>query len=322
MSAPIIAIHGGAGALSRDMITPQQEASYQNALNDILTRSAALLAEGGSALDAVTLAVRLLEDCPLFNAGHGAVFTSDETHEMDAAIMNGKSLACGSVASISTVRNPILAARAVMETSDHVFFCGKPAETLAAAAGLEIVSPDYFSTAERREQLARVRATGAASFVLDHDAAAGKTGKATPLDEDKKLGTVGAVALDQGGNLAAATSTGGMTNKRPGRVGDSPVIGAGCYANNRSCAVSSTGTGEMFIRSVAAYDVSAQMEYAGRTLEQAANNVVFEKLPAIGGVGGLIAVDAHGNVVLPFNSEGMYRGYARAGEAPVVGIYR
>lgn len=322
MSAPIIAIHGGAGALSRDMITPQQEAAYQNALNDILTRSAALLAEGGSALDAVTLAVRLLEDCPLFNAGHGAVFTSDETHEMDAAIMNGKTLACGSVASIATVRNPILAARAVMETSDHVFFCGKPAEALAAAAGLEIVAPDYFSTPERREQLARVRATGAASFVLDHDGAAGKTGAAPPLDEDKKLGTVGAVALDQDGNLAAATSTGGMTNKQPGRIGDSPVIGAGCYANNRSCAVSSTGTGEMFIRSVAAYDVSAQMEYAGRTLEQAANNVVFDKLPAIGGVGGLIAVDADGNVVLPFNSEGMYRGYLRVGELPVVGIYR
>ncbi len=322
MSNPIIAIHGGAGALSRDMITPQQEAAFQNALNDILTRSAALLEEGGSALDAVTLAVRLLEDCPLFNAGHGSVFTSAETHEMDAAIMDGSNLACGSVASIATVRNPVLAARAVMEKSEHVFFCGKPAEALAEAAGLEIVSPDYFSTEQRREQLARVRATGAASFVLDHDAAASVTRAATPLDEDKKLGTVGAVALDCNGNLAAATSTGGMTNKQPGRIGDSPVIGAGCYANNRSCAVSSTGTGEMFIRCVAAYDVSAQMEYAGCTLEQAANKVVFEKLPAIGGVGGLIAVDAAGNVVLPFNSEGMYRGYQRVGEAPVVGIYR
>ncbi len=322
MSNPIIAIHGGAGALSRDMITPQQEAAFQNALNDILSRSAALLEEGGSALDAVTLAVRLLEDCPLFNAGHGAVFTSAETHEMDAAIMDGSNLACGSVASIATVRNPVLAARAVMEKSEHVFFCGKPAEALAEAAGLEIVSPDYFSTEQRREQLARVRATGAASFVLDHDAAASVTRAATPLDEDKKLGTVGAVALDCNGNLAAATSTGGMTNKQPGRIGDSPVIGAGCYANNRSCAVSSTGTGEMFIRCVAAYDVSAQMEYAGFTLEQAANKVVFEKLPAIGGVGGLIAVDAAGNVVLPFNSEGMYRGYQRVGEAPVVGIYR
>ncbi|MGH8842315.1 MAG: isoaspartyl peptidase/L-asparaginase family protein [Advenella sp.] len=324
MTTAIIAIHGGAGALSRETITPQQQAAYETALNDILAQSGALLDKGGSALDAVTLAVRLLEDCPLFNAGHGSVFTSAATHEMDAAIMDGATLGCGSVASISTVRNPVLAARAVMETSEHVFFCGKPAEALAAAAGLDMVEPDYFSTALRREQLDRVRATGAASFVLDHDAVAQVQpgNAAAPLDEDRKLGTVGAVALDQAGNLAAATSTGGMTNKQPGRVGDSPIIGAGCYASNHSCAVSSTGTGEMFIRTVAAYDVAAQMQYAGRTLAQATDNVVFEKLPAIGGVGGLIAIDAQGNVALPFNSEGMYRGYLRIGQDPVVGIYR
>lgn len=323
MTTAIIAIHGGAGALSRETITPQQEAAYQAALNDILVQGSALLAQGGSALDAVTLAVRLLEDCPLFNAGYGSVFTSAETHEMDAAIMDGATLACGSVASIATVRNPVLAARAVMEKSEHVFFCGKPAEALAAAAGLEMVAPDYFSTPERRAQLDRVRADGAASFVLDHDAARHASKEDTaPLDEDKKLGTVGAVALDQSGNLAAATSTGGMTNKQPGRIGDSPIIGAGCYASNRSCAVSCTGTGEMFIRSVAAYDVAAQMQYAGASLTQAADQVVFDTLPAIGGVGGLIAIDAAGNVVLPFNSEGMYRGYARVGEAPVTGIYR
>jgi beta-aspartyl-peptidase (threonine type) len=324
MTTAIIAIHGGAGALSRETITPQQQAAYETALNDILAQAGALLGKGGSALDAVTLAVRLLEDCPLFNAGHGSVFTSAATHEMDAAIMDGATLGCGSVASISTVRNPVLAARAVMETSEHVFFCGKPAEALAAAAGLDMVEPDYFSTALRREQLDRVRATGAASFVLDHDAVAqAQPGHAvTPLNEDRKLGTVGAVALDKAGNLAAATSTGGMTNKQPGRVGDSPIIGAGCYASNHSCAVSSTGTGEMFIRSVAAYDVAAQMQYAGRTLVQAAENVVFDKLPAIGGVGGLIAVDAQGNVALPFNSEGMYRGYMRIGQDPVVSIYR
>lgn len=322
MTTATIAIHGGAGALSRDIITPQQEAAFQTAMNDILVQGGALLAKGGSALDAVTLAVRLLEDCPLFNAGVGSVFTSAATHEMDAAIMDGATLGCGSVASVSTVRNPILAARAVMETSEHVFFCGKPAEALAAQAGLDMVAPDYFSTQQRREQLASVQASGAASFVLDHDAVRQQPGRAAPLDENKKMGTVGAVALDQHGNLAAATSTGGMTNKQPGRIGDTPIIGAGCYANNRSCAVSSTGTGEMFIRTVAAYDVSAQMEYAGLTLEQASNNVVFDKLPAIGGVGGLIAIDAQGNVVLPFNSEGMYRGYLRAGEDPVVGIYR
>lgn len=323
MTTAIIAIHGGAGALSRATITPQQQAAYETALNDILAQSGALLEQGGSALDAVTLAVRLLEDCDLFNAGFGSVFTSAETHEMDAAIMDGATLSCGSVASVSTVRNPVLAARAVMETSEHVFFCGQPAEALAAAAGLEMVEPDYFSTPLRREQLERVRATGAGGFVLDHDAV-GKVqhAQAAPLDEDKKLGTVGAVALDQFGNLAAATSTGGMTNKQPGRVGDTPIIGAGCYANNHSCAVSSTGTGEMFIRSVAAYDVAAQMQYGGRKLAQAADNVVFDTLPAIGGVGGLIAIDAQGNVAMPFNSEGMYRGYLRVGQAPFVGIYR
>ncbi len=322
MTNAIIAIHGGAGALSRDVMTAQQEAAYLDALEQILAQAGALLEKGGSAVDAVSLAVSLLEDCPLFNAGRGAVFTSAETHEMDAAIMDGADLRCGSVATISTVRNPILAARAVMETSPHVFFSGKAAEDFAQAAGLEMVEPDYFSTEERRQQLDRVRGTGSASFVLDHDAMAQQKKAAAPLDEDRKLGTVGAVALDNAGNLAAATSTGGMTNKQPGRVGDSPIIGAGCYANNRTCAVSSTGTGEMFIRCVAAYDVAAQMEYADRDLAQAADSVVFDKLPAIGGIGGLIAVDAKGNVVLPFNSEGMYRGYARVGEAPVVAIYR
>ena len=322
MTNAIIAIHGGAGALSRDVMTAQQEAAYLDALEQILAQAGALLEKGGSAVDAVSLAVSLLEDCPLFNAGRGAVFTSAETHEMDAAIMDGVELRCGSVATISTVRNPILAARAVMETSQHVFFSGKAAEDFAQAAGLEMVAPDYFSTKERRQQLERVRGTGSASFVLDHDAMARQKKTAAPLDEDRKLGTVGAVALDRAGNLAAATSTGGMTNKQPGRVGDSPIIGAGCYANNRTCAVSSTGTGEMFIRCVAAYDVAAQMEYADLSLAEAADRVVFDKLPAIGGVGGLIAVDAKGNVVLPFNSEGMYRGYARVGEPPVVAIYR
>ncbi|NYT45852.1 isoaspartyl peptidase/L-asparaginase [Alcaligenaceae bacterium] len=311
--SPVLVIHGGAGAISRASASPQVLQEYEAALLAVLEGASRVLAEQGSALDAVTEAVRLLEECPLFNAGHGAVFTSDARHELDAAIMDGRTLACGAVANVSTLRNPILAARAVMEHSPHILFAGAGAEAFGAQQGLEIVPPDFFSTTARREQLERVRRTGEATIALDHDA---------PLDEDKKMGTVGAVALDAHGNLAAATSTGGMTNKRPGRVGDTPIIGAGCYANNRTCAVSATGTGEAFMRLVAAYDVSARMEYSGASLEDAARHVVAHSLPAVGGAGGLIAVDAQGNVALPFNTQGMYRGYVRVGHDPVVGIYR
>ncbi|QQB34982.1 isoaspartyl peptidase/L-asparaginase [Achromobacter deleyi] len=326
MIQPVIAIHGGAGAMSRAAMSPEKEQEYLSALESILTAGQAVLARGGSALDAVTEAVRLLEDCPLFNAGHGAVFTSASTHELDAAIMDGATLRSGAIANVNCVRNPVFAARKVMESSKHVFFVGEGAEAFAKDAGLEIVDPSYFSTDARREQLLRVQRETPEAAVLDHDGQAmvarGQPAPADPLDSDKKFGTVGAVAVDAQGNLAAATSTGGITNKQVGRVGDAPLIGAGTYASNKTCAVSTTGTGEMFIRMVAAYDVAAQMEYCGASLETAADRVVMEKLPTIGGKGGLVAVDAQGNVALPFNTEGMYRGYARVGETPVTAIYR
>lgn len=318
MVKPVLAIHGGAGAIARAQLTPEVKAQYEDALRAVLAGGARVLADGGLAVDAVTEAVRLLEECPLFNAGHGAVFTRDGNHELDASIMDGRDRACGAVANLRTVRNPILAARAVMLHSPHVFFVGDGAEAFARQQNLECVDPSFFSTAMRREQLEQAQRSGAETIVLDHD---GVTADA-PLEEGTKLGTVGAVALDRHGNLAAATSTGGMTNKWPGRVGDSPVIGAGCYANNTTCAVSTTGKGEAFIRAVAAHDVSALMEYAGLTLEQAVQRVVYDKLPALGGAGGLIALDAHGNVLMPFNTEGMYRGSLAIGEAAFVAIHK
>lgn len=318
MTQPVLAIHGGAGAISRAETTPELRQQYETALQQILESAGAILAANGSALDAVTEAVRLLEECPLFNAGYGAVFTSAGKHELDASIMDGSTLHTGAVANVTTLRNPILAARAVMEHSAHVLFVGAGAEAFAQGQGLECVDPSFFSTPARREQLERVQRSGSQQVVLDHDAQAMS---AAPLDETKKMGTVGAVALDAHGNLAAATSTGGMTNKQPGRVGDTPVIGAGCYANNRTCAVSTTGTGEAFIRTVAAYDVAAQMEYGGKSLADAADQVVHKKLPTVEGSGGMIAVDALGNVAMPFNTEGMYRGYVRPGQAPFVAIH-
>ena len=322
---PLIAIHGGAGTLSRNAISAAQEAAYHTALNTILSAAQKILADGGSALDAVSLAVDMLEDSPLFNAGHGAVFTHEATHELDAAVMDGATLAAGAVACVSHIKRPLRAARAVMEHSPHVLLVGAGAEAFARQHGLDMVSPEYFSTEFRREQLQRALASDAA--VLDHDGGgniptAAPTPEQAPLDEDRKFGTVGAVALDAQGNLAAATSTGGMTNKRPGRVGDSPLIGAGTYADNRSAAVSCTGTGEMFIRAATAYDVCARMMYGGQSLSEACTAAVMDVLPKIDGHGGLIAVDVHGNVSLPFNTEGMYRGVARVGETPQTAIFR
>lgn len=285
---------------------------YIQALSDIVETGQRMLEDGRSALDVVTEAVRLLEECPLFNAGIGAVYTRDETHELDACVMDGNTLNAGAVAGVSHLRNPILAARTVMEHSPHVMMIGEGAENFAIAQGMERVSADIFSTPERYAQLLAARTAG--ETVLDHSA--------SPLDENNKMGTVGAVALDMFGNLAAATSTGGMTNKLPGRVGDSPLVGAGCYANNASVAVSCTGTGEVFIRALAAYDIAALMDYGGLSLSEACERVVMEKLPALGGSGGLIAIDHEGNVALPFNSEGMYRARGYAGDTPTTGIYR
>ncbi len=312
MGKAVIAIHGGAGAITRSQLSQEQELRYIQALSDIVETGQRMLEDGRSALDVVTEAVRLLEECPLFNAGIGAVYTRDETHELDACVMDGNTLNAGAVAGVSHLRNPILAARLVMEHSPHVMMIGEGAENFAIAQGMERVSADIFSTPERYSQLLASRTAG--ETVLDHSA--------SPLDENNKMGTVGAVALDMFGNLAAATSTGGMTNKLPGRVGDSPLVGAGCYANNASVAVSCTGTGEVFIRALAAYDIAALMDYGGLSLSEACERVVMEKLPALGGSGGLIAIDHEGNVALPFNSEGMYRAWGYAGDTPTTGIYR
>ena len=312
MGKAVIAIHGGAGAITRSQLSQEQELRYIQALSDIVETGQRMLEDGRSALDVVTEAVRLLEECPLFNAGIGAVYTRDETHELDACVMDGNTLNAGAVAGVSHLRNPILEARLVMEHSPHVMMIGEGAENFAIAQGMERVSADIFSTPERYAQLLAARTAG--ETVLDHSA--------SPLDENNKMGTVGAVALDMFGNLAAATSTGGMTNKLPGRVGDSPLVGAGCYANNASVAVSCTGTGEVFIRALAAYDIAALMDYGGLSLSEACERVVMEKLPALGGSGGLIAIDHEGNVALPFNSEGMYRAWGYAGDTPTTGIYR
>lgn len=313
MNKAVIAIHGGAGAITRAQLSVEKEQQFIQALSEIVESGQAILEKGGSALDAVTQAVRLLEECPLFNAGTGSVFTHEGTHELDACVMDGNTLEAGAVAGVSRIRNPVLAARQVLEHSPHLLLIGEGAEKFAQSRGLEPVSPETFSTPERWEQLQRALAVN--QTVLDHNGN-------EPLDPDTKLGTVGAVALDKFGNLAAATSTGGMTNKMPGRVGDSPIVGAGCYANNANVAVSCTGTGEVFMRTLAAYDIAALMEYGGLSLHQATQRVVMEKLPALNGSGGVIAIDNQGNVALPFNSEGMYRGYGFVGDAPNVGIYR
>lgn len=312
MGKAVIAIHGGAGAITRTQLSAQKELEYVEALSGIVEYAQKMLEQGASALDVVTEAVRQLEECPLFNAGIGSVFTADETHELDACVMDGYSLQTGAVAGVKHIRNPIIAARHVLEQSPHVLLIGEGAETFAQQQGMERVDNALFSTDERYQQLLMARAQGEVS--LDHDA--------PPLDESRKMGTVGAVARDKNGNLAAATSTGGMTNKLPGRVGDSPLVGAGCYANNASVAVSCTGTGEVFIRTLAAYDIAALMEYGNLSLHDACERVVMEKLPALGGSGGVIAIDNEGNVVLPFNSEGMYRAWAYAGDTPTIGIYR
>jgi beta-aspartyl-peptidase (threonine type) len=324
-TVPTIVIHGGAGTILRSAMNTEQEQAYHDAMKMVLSAAQKILADDGSALDAVTLAVSLLEDCPLFNAGKGAVFTHAGTHELDASIMNGATLAAGAVANVTHVRNPILAARAVMEHSEHILLVGTGAEDFVAVQGVAMVDPAYFHTDARHTQWLQAREQGG-MLSLDHDVSIQSAGKLSveiaPIDPDDKFGTVGAVALDCHGNLAAATSTGGMTNKRVGRIGESPLIGAGCYANNRTAAVSATGTGEAFMRTVAAYDISARMDYAGLSLEDAARQVVMDLLPRYQGRGGLIAIDALGNLTMPFNTEGMYRGFAKVGDVPVTAIYR
>jgi L-asparaginase / beta-aspartyl-peptidase len=291
-----LAIHGGAGTLSREQIDAEREASIRAALDAALDAGHAVLAGGGSSLDAVTAAVAVLEDAPHFNAGHGAVFNAEGINELDAAIMDGSTRNAGAVAAVHRVRNPIRLARAVMEQSPHVMLIGEGAETLAAALGIELVDPAYFRTEMRWEQLQRAKAAEQAG-----------TAERIP---DRYFGTVGAVARDREGRVAAATSTGGMTNKRWGRVGDAPIIGAGTWADAR-CAVSATGWGEFFIRLAVAHDICARVAYRGDSLATAAGQVIMKDVPALGGDGGVIAIDADGEIALPFNTSGMYRGWIR-----------
>ena len=307
-----IAIHGGAGTILPALMTPQKELAYRTALNEAIRLGSNILEKGGSSLDAVEAAVVSLENFPLFNAGKGAVFTHKGTHEMDASIMSGLNLNAGAVSGVSKVKNPISLARLVMEKSGHVYLSGQEAEIFASNNGLPIESDNYFYTDERYKQWQDVKDSD--TYQLDH------TDKSE--QGEKKFGTVGAVALDLHGNLAAATSTGGMTNKKFGRVGDTPIIGAGTYANNHTCAISCTGHGEYFIRAVVAYDISCLMEYKGLSLKQACDFVVKEKLVKMGGEGGLIAIDKIGNIELPFNSDGMYRAFQYADKPIVTEIYR
>lgn len=315
-----LVIHGGAGTITKASMTPEKEKAYKEVLNQALQTGYAILEKGGTSLDAVEATVRVMEDSPLFNAGKGAVFTNEGKNELDAAIMDGKTGKAGAVASLTTVRNPISAARAVMEKSEHVMMIGQGAEKFARDKGLEIVDPSYFRTETRFKQLQQLKEKEGEKMKLDHDStASGSTENI--FVEGHKFGTVGAVALDAHGNLAAATSTGGMTNKRYGRVGDVPIIGAGTYADNNTCAVSATGHGEYFIRSVVAHDIAALMEYKNYSLKKAADEVVMKKLVKRGGEGGVIAIDKNGNFAMPFNSAGMYRGYIKKGKSEVA-IYK
>lgn len=303
-----IAIHGGAGAMSKGKLTPEQEHEIEQILQGIVEVGLSSLKEGADALDVVQQAVKQLEDCPWFNAGKGAVFNHQGKHEMDASIMCGKTLDAGAVSGIRFSPNPIDVARAVMESSPHVYLGGEGAEQFARDMDLAQVENTYFSTEMRYQQLQS--ALKAQEVILE------------PTDNDYKYGTVGAVARDKQGNLAAATSTGGITNKQYGRIGDSPVIGAGTYANNTTCAVSATGHGEHFLRHVVGYNISSRMALGHESLEQAAKHVVFTDLPSTEGSGGIIAVDSHGNLTLPFNTEGMYRGWGGSNEPAQSKIYR
>ncbi|WP_223034683.1 isoaspartyl peptidase/L-asparaginase family protein [Hanstruepera marina] len=304
-----IAIHGGAGTLIKGMMTPELELHYKQALKDALDVGYYQLENGGTAIDAVEVAVKSLEDSPLFNAGKGSVFTAEEAHEMDAAIMDGKTLHAGAVSLISGIKNPVSLARDVMEKSEHVFLAGDGAMQFAKELNYKLEDADYFYDEFRYKQWLEIKDTD--SFQLDHSA-----------KKDSKFGTVGAVACDQEGNIAAATSTGGMTNKKWGRVGDSPMIGAGNYANNKTCAVSCTGSGEFFIRGVVAYDVACLMEHKEMSLQEASEMVINKRILEIGGDGGLIAVDAKGNIAMPFNTEGMYRACKSSIGKEEVSIYK
>ncbi|MDG1730775.1 MAG: isoaspartyl peptidase/L-asparaginase [Algibacter sp.] len=310
-----IIIHGGAGSIRRDNMSEEREAEYRQKLEEAIRVGYTILKEGGTSLDAVQNTINILEDSPLFNAGKGAVFTHEGFNEHDASIMDGKTLNAGASAGTKTIKNPINLARAVMDNSPHVFLSRGGAETFAKEQGLEIVEPNYFSTTKKLKSLERVKASEKNKVASFYDADL----------QDSKFGTVGCAALDKHGNLAAGTSTGGMTNKRWGRIGDSPIIGAGTYANNNTCAVSSTGWGEFFIRGMVAYDISALMEYKGLSLKEAAKEVIQNKLPNIGdqgATGGIVAIDKDGNMVMEFNTQGMFRAIMNAKGELYIGMFK
>ena len=315
MSNFTIAIHGGAGTILKEDMTPELEHAYFEGLQQALDISYAVLEQGGTAVNAVKAALVLLEDNVLFNAGRGSVFTKKGVQEMDAAIMDGSDLSAGAVAGVRNVRNPIELATEVMRNSNHVFLSGKGANDFAIKQGVKLEPDEFFFSQFRYDQWKAIRDSD--NYSLDHT-----NHHLEELMRDKKFGTVGAVACDINGNLAAATSTGGMTNKKYGRIGDSPMIGVGTYANNKTCAISCTGHGEIFIRSVAAYDVSCLMEYKGMSLQEAMDRVVNEKLVAMHGEGGMIGVDAEGNAAMIFNSAGMYRGTKNSKGFNEVSIYK
>ena len=330
----MLVIHGGAGTILKKNMTDEKEKLYRDKLNEALQAGHKILKEGGTAVDAVEATINLMENSPLFNAGKGSVFTNAGTNEMDASIMDGKTLNAGAVAGVKTIKNPISAARIVMEKSPHVMLSGDGADQYAKEMGVETASPDYFKDSIRYRQWLKLKETEKQQ--LDHDATEPKGNDGIPeegnnidpseiefnINIDEKYGTVGCVALDRHGNLAAGTSTGGMTNKRWGRIGDSPVIAAGTYANNKTCAVSCTGHGEYFIRNVVAYDISAHMEYKSIGVDEAAKQVIHKKLNELGGTGGVIVLDAQGNFTMQFNTAGMYRGYMKANGESEVMLYK
>ena len=307
-----IVIHGGAGTILKENMSPEKEAAYTAKLTEAINKGYEVLNSGGSSLEAVTATIQLLEESPLFNAGVGAVFTAEGRNELDASIMDGKTGQAGAVAGVSHIKSPILAAQAVMQRSPHVMLTGSGAEDFAKEQGLDMVEPRYFFDQTRFDQLKRIQEREAEKSKEE--------GFLNPLMNDEKFGTVGCVALDKYGNIAAGTSTGGMTNKRWNRIGDSPIIGAGTYANNQTCGVSATGHGEFFIRNVVAYDIAARMKYQNLSLKEASEQVIAE-LKTQGGGGGVVALDKNGNISMPFNTPGMYRGYRKEGEKPKVFIY-
>lgn len=319
-----LVIHGGAGTIKKENMTDSLEAAYLAQLEEAIRAGHQILEKGGSSLEAVTACITIMEDSPLFNAGKGAVFTHEGANELDASVMEGHTLNAGAVAGVKRVKNPILLAVEVMNNSNHVLLSREGAEEFAQGQGIELVEPSYFYTEKRHQSLQRAKERE--QVELDHDGEHKKTGAIEqdyqdPFIRDSKFGTVGCVALDKAGNLAAGTSTGGMTNKRWNRIGDSPIIGAGTYANNLTCGVSSTGSGEYFMRGLVAYDISAMMEYKKSPLQEATKEVIQNKLQALGGSGGVVALDKKGNVSMEFNTAGMYRAFMDDQGNLTLGIY-